>query len=217
MNLLNVTFFLPLLFGMNDSVREKSLTEWQNDIRYGQNILEAGRTSNPDLKVILEERLVELESDRRSADLLQISQLTLALARLGDEKRLREVYCSLYGERATVMSDITHSGLRYIGGWFAIRSSVEMLDSDKRFRRLAANEADDVSLQTPSMSALWNLKALLPDAPIQYSETKIWEAKTQKKYRQFWKEYVRKHEHELRKMFPYGSDAVFESCKAREK
>lgn len=195
---------------------DKSLSEWQDDIRYGQNILKAGETGNPALKDVLHRRLEELQRTHRAADAMQIHELKLALAKLGDQDKLREVYCALYSNNAVTISGTTQHGLKYIGGWFAIRALLEMLDSDKRFSKWENEQASDVSLQMPSMVALLNLKTLVPEAPIEYSEAGVWDSQKRSEYAAFWKKYVKEHEAELRKTEPTASDNMFRVCQAQE-
>ena len=212
MRLLTIVLFVAITAASED----KSLREWQDDIRYGQNILKAGEIGNPALKDVLQRRLEDLQRTHRDADAMQIHELKLALAKLGDQDKLREVYCALYSNNAAAISDTTQHGLKYIGGWFAVRSLVEMLDSDKRFSKLANEQASDVALQTPSITALLNLKVLLPDAPVQYSDSGVWESQKHAEYAAFWKKYVKEHEAELRKQEPTASDNMFRACKGRE-
>lgn len=126
-----------------------------------------------------------------------------ALARLGDDKSLQEIYCEVTNRDVYVVDEGMEK-LKYVGGWFSIDLSRKMLDMDsKEFRKLDWSKVTDSPPSEPREYALDNLDSIIPKGRLHPDLSKI-DTHDDGRLAEIWKEWIKKNEIELVKLEPRG-------------
>ena len=73
----------------------------------------------------------------------------IALAKSGHSEELQQIYCELYDSRMDVIFEAGTAKLPRVGGWFAIKSYLQLFDADARFQK-AKPGASDLTYTPPS-------------------------------------------------------------------
>lgn len=134
------------------------------------------------------------------------SEAQIALAKSGHSEELQRIYCELYDSRMGVIFEAGTAKLPRVGGWFAIKSYLQLFDADARFQK-ARPGASDLTYTPPSW---WGLKALpniVPDPPLQYNQQSV--EKDSASQVEIWKKYIAEHESELMRLEPTGTAVEF--------
>lgn len=88
-----------------------------------QSVLAAGKSGNKQFIPYLQ----ELYKNKRFSDYSR-APAQLALAKLGDTTALKEIYCELTSGAYEYQEDVVNRKLRYIGGWFSVRLTDEVIN-----------------------------------------------------------------------------------------
>lgn len=105
------------------------------------------------------------------------SAADLELAKKGDREALQYFACQSMTANVLEMEALMSTDLDQIGGDFAVEVYRQLLDSDQRFlpqiKKLRKNPAEDALPRLPSITVLYHLPKLLPEAGI--SDSKLLE------------------------------------------
>ena len=134
-------------------------------------------------------------------------------AKADDKDKQQELVCAFYGKDADRMYVIASAELPGIGGWFAIRTYVLVLqpETEKRWGR-ARSQAQDVFRPTSEDIVFQRLPRLVPALPRP-------DGSNPKQTAAAWTRYIEAHQAELSKLQPRGEgiDWSGNACKSKPK
>lgn len=132
-------------------------------------------------------------------------------ARAGDKGKRQELVCAFYGKDSDRMYVVASAELPGIGGWFAIRTYLLVLqpDTQKRWGR-ARSQAQDVFRPTSEDIVFQKLPKLVPALPRP-------DGSDPKQTAVAWTRYIEAHQAELSKLQPNGEgiDWSGNACKSK--
>lgn len=196
-------------------------------------IEEAGRTGDQRFIPLL--RLGYRDGFRPCSDYRR--EILTAMAKLEDQEALQTVWCDVVAGDPLE----TPTTLHYVGGWFAIRTSLRLAEQDTRYFELEKEKerrrsewaqknlkpgevwlGNDVVIQgSPRTWALRLLSMLIPKGPVRYpdddyeADLNAMDERIERDLRT-WRGWIRAHEHELKKRRPTGWNVNYteSACKA---
>jgi hypothetical protein len=143
----------------------------------------------------------------------------LDLAKTGDRQALQYFACQSMTANVLEMEPLMRTDLDQIGGDFAVEVYRQLLDSDQRFipqiKKLRKNPAEDALPRLPSITVLYHLPILLPEAEI--SDSKLLDLLNHEVdpdqdfgLRGKWRAWIDTHKTEVQKLKPSTTGITFD-------